>query len=89
MNRLFITFGLLFILIVPQAWPATSQYPDPNRVTMWNSITDSMHTWGQKPRQAQMTKMQLRNARAIARLKSIKQAKIQAMIRKNNEQQGI
>ena len=74
MRRRFFIMGLLFILIVPQAWGATSQYPNPYRQTMWNNLTDSIHTLGQKPQQAALTKRKLHNARARTRLKSISQA---------------
>ena len=35
---------------------ATTQYPNPNRQTMWNNLTDCMHTLGQTPQQAKLTK---------------------------------
>jgi hypothetical protein len=76
MNRLSIMVGLLLILIMPQAWGATkSPYPNPNRQTAWNNITDGVHTFGQNSQQTKMTLRKLHNARTRARLKSINQAK--------------
>jgi predicted PurR-regulated permease PerM len=80
MNRLFFIMGLLFILIIPQAWGSTSQYPNPYRQTMWNNLTDTIHTWGQSPRQAALTKMRLHNARARARIRSINHARHKAWL---------
>ena len=80
MNRLLFMVALLFIFMMPQAWGATSQYPNPYRQTMWNNLTDSIHTLGQTPKQAAFTKQKLHNARAIARNKSINQAKRQAWL---------
>jgi hypothetical protein len=84
MNRRFFMMGLLFILIVPQAWGSTSQYPNPYRQTTWNNLTDSMHTLGQSPRQATLTKMKLHNARARTRVRSINQARRQALLKRHN-----
>jgi len=74
MNRFFLIMGLLFILIIPQAWGSTSAYSNPYRQTMWNDFTDTLHTIGQKPLQKRVTLMRLHNARTIARLTSINQA---------------
>jgi len=74
MNRFFLIMGLLFILIIPQAWGSTSAYPNPYRQTMWNDFTDTIHTLGQKPLQKRVTLMRLHNARTRARLTSINQA---------------
>jgi hypothetical protein len=76
--------GLLLILIVPQAWGSTSQYPNPYRQTTWNNLTDKVHTLGQSPRQATLTKMKLHNARTRARINSINQAKRQAWLKSHN-----
>jgi len=70
MNRYLVIMVLLLIFIMPNAWGAASQYSDPNRETLWNSITDSMNTIGQTPYQAKYTKMRLRSQRAHARLES-------------------
>ena len=75
MNRLILAFTVMLILIIPQAWGATSQYPDPNRQTMWNNVTDSIHTLGQTPRQAQQTKRRLHYQRSVNRIKSLNQTK--------------
>jgi hypothetical protein len=84
MNRILFTMGLLFILIVPQAWGQMTQNPNPYRQTMWNSITDGIHTWGQTPRQAALTKTRLHMARARARIKSFNLAKQKAWMRGQN-----
>jgi predicted lipoprotein len=75
MRRLFLILGLALILIMPQAWGATtSPYPNPNRQTMWNNITDAAHTFGQNAQQTQTTLRKLHRARTKTRLKSISQA---------------
>ena len=78
MNRRFFMMGLLFILVVPQAWGSTSQYSNPYRQTTWNNLTDGVHTWGQTHQQAALTKRKLHNARARARIHSINRARRQA-----------
>jgi len=83
MNRLFMIMGLLLILMMPQAWGST-QYPNPNRQTIWNNFTDGIHTFGQSPLKARATKMRLHYQRAMARIKSINQAKRQARLNNNN-----
>jgi hypothetical protein len=81
MNRVLFIMGLLFILVMPQAsWATTSKYPNPNRQTMWNNVTDGIHTLGQSPQQAAFTKRRLHNARNKARLNSINRAKRQAWL---------
>jgi len=80
-HRLFFIMGLLFILIVPQAWGYTSsEYPDPNRQTIWNNFTDGIHTFGQSPKQATLTKMRLHYLRSENRIHSINQARRQARL---------
>jgi hypothetical protein len=75
MNRLFLILGLSFIFIMPQAWGATtSPYPNPYRQTIWNNVTDAVHTFGQNSQQTQATLRKLHRARTRARLKSIGQA---------------
>ena len=74
MNRLFFMMGLLFIFIIPQAWGSTSPYPNPYRQTMWNNLTDAVHTFGQNTQQTRTTLWKLHNARTRARLNSINQA---------------
>jgi len=75
MNRLFLIIALILILITPQAWGATSPYPNPYRQTMWNNLTDSIHTIGQSPQQAKLTKKRLHNQRTGARIKNMYQAR--------------
>jgi hypothetical protein len=84
MNRLLLMMGLLLILIMPQAWGYTSKYPNPYRQTMWNSMTDGMHTFGQSSRQAGLTKMKLHNARTKARINSINQARLRTWRQSHN-----
>ena len=85
MKRRFLMMGLLFILIVPQAsGAATSSYPNPYRQTMWNNLTDGVHTLGQSPKQAALTKTKLHNARTRARVHSINQARRQAWLKSHN-----
>ena len=86
MNRFILMVGLLFILLMPQAWGATTQYPDPNRQTMWNNMTDSVNTMGQTPLQAKYTKRRLHAQRARARINSIQQARRQAIINSDAQQ---
>ena len=74
MNRLLLAVTIGLILCVPQVWGATSQYPNPYRQTMWNTLTDNIHTVGQNPQQAKLTKMRLHQARTKARLNSIRRA---------------
>ena len=69
---------LLVMLMLPQicgAAVAQSPYPNPYRQTMWNSLTDKMHTLGQSSRQSQLTIRQLHQARTDTRLKDINRAK--------------
>jgi predicted PurR-regulated permease PerM len=80
MNRLFFIIVLLFILIIPQAWGQTTQYPNINRQTTWNNLTDSVHTIGQTPQQARVTKWKLHQLRTKNRLNSINQARRQAWL---------
>ncbi|MBF0571904.1 MAG: hypothetical protein HQL12_08565 [Candidatus Omnitrophica bacterium] len=75
MNRFFLVISLFIILIMPQAWGASSQPPNPYRQTVWNNLTDGMHTLGQTPQQARSTKMRLRHTRAINRIKNFNHAK--------------
>ena len=81
MRRLLLTMLLLLIFVTPQAWAALkSKYPDPERQTMWNNLTDKMHSLGQSPKQAALTKMRLHNERAIVRTKDINRVKKQAWL---------
>jgi hypothetical protein len=80
MNRLFLTVCLVFILVTPQAWATMTQYPNPYRQTMWNNFTDGIHTLGQSPYEAKMTKRKLHQARTRARLHSINLARQKAML---------
>jgi len=50
MKRWFMAVTLLLIFVVPQAWGQTAQNAVINRQTMWNNLTDSIHTIGQTPR---------------------------------------
>ena len=74
----------LLILITSPALASSGHYPDPNRQTIWNNITDGVHTLGQNPTQAKRTKQRLHNARRMARQKSINQAKRQAWLNSRN-----
>jgi hypothetical protein len=74
MNRLVFLMCLFLIFIMPQAWGYTSKYPNPYRQTMWNNMTDALHTMGQSSGQAKFTKMKLHNARSLARINSINKA---------------
>jgi len=77
MNRLFLMMLLIVLFIAPQAWGATTtQYPNPYRQTMWNNITDGVHTMGQNSVQTQATINKLHAARLKARLQSINQDSI-------------
>ena len=80
MNRLLLTVVLFLTLILPQAWGAGTQYPNPYRPTVWNNLTDGLHTLGPSPQQAKYTKFRLHKARARARIRSINQAKDQAWL---------
>ena len=84
MNRLFFIAALLFIFIVPQAWGQTTQYPNPNRQTMWNDITDGIHTMGKTPQQAAIIKRRLHLKRSQTRIKSINQARQKAWMKGQN-----
>lgn len=84
MNRLLLMVGLLLILIVPQARGSTSQYPNPYRQTMWNNLTDSIHTFGKSPRQATITKSMLHYARAKGRINSINRTRAKAWLKKRH-----
>ena len=88
-----IVLSLLLIFMVPQAWGSTSPYPNPDRQTMWNNLTDSIHTMGQTPQQTKRTLLQLHNKRARTRLDSINRdataknkARVQAWINSQNQQ---
>ena len=83
-HRLFLMMGLLLILNVGQAWGSTSRYPNPYRQTKWNNFTDGLHTLGQTPKQAVLTKMKLHNARTKARINSINQDNRRAWSQGNN-----
>jgi len=76
MNRLLAVLVLVLMLFMPQAGWAGSSYPDPYRQTTWNNFTDTVHTIGQSPQQAKLTKMRLRYARTTARVKSIQQSRM-------------
>ena len=84
MNRLFFMVGITLLLIMPQAWGTMTQYPDPERQTIWNNLTDSIHTLGQTPQQAKVTKRHLHSARAQARKNSINEARRKTKITGNN-----
>jgi len=77
MNRLAFIAALVLILITPLAWGATTaQYPNPYRQTMWNNVTDSVHTVGQSPEEKRLTIRKLHAKRTNARLKSITAANL-------------
>jgi len=85
MKRWFMAVTLLLIFVVPQAWGQTAQNAVINRQTMWNNLTDSIHTIGQTPRQAAWTKMRLHAQRARTRFKSITLAKQKAWMQDQNQ----
>ncbi len=70
MYRSLLIICLLFVSIVPQAWGQGKQYPNPNRQTLWNNLTDGINTLGQSPSQAAITKRRLHNERSRARIRS-------------------
>jgi hypothetical protein len=76
MKKMLLIISLFTVCVSSEALAATSQYPNPYRQTMWNSMTDSIHTMGQNPQQANLTKMRLHALRTQARLNSIQQAQI-------------
>jgi hypothetical protein len=84
MKRLIFMLGLLLIFIVPQAYGATtSPYPNPYRQTIWNNVTDAVHTFGKNAPKTKATLKKLHTARARARLQSIgkaRQAKMNAQM---------
>lgn len=80
MNRLVFIMGLFLVLVMPQAWG----YPNPNRQTMWNNFTDGVHTLGQNPRQAALTKRRLHHVRTLQRVHDINHAKQQAWLNSHN-----
>ena len=84
MKRLFLIMGLLLILITPSAWAKSNQYPDPNRQTIWNNMTDSMHTLGKNPTQAKQIKQHLHNQRRQARIHSINVDRSKAWMNSSN-----
>ena len=64
--------AIIFLCVVVQpVWAAT---PNPNRQTMWNNLTDTVHTMGQTPQRAKLTKMKLHAQRRQTRLKNMAQA---------------
>jgi len=76
MNRFI--FCALLIMIATPSWaeisPTMQQYKDANRQNLWNNMTDSLHTIGQNPKKASLTKKKLHATRAQNRLKNIKAA---------------
>ena len=75
MIRLIITVFLSILFVAPEAsWAKTSQYPDPNRQTIWNNLTDTMHTVGQDPQQAKRTKLKLHSIRNTTRSRDVQLA---------------
>ena len=84
MNRLFLMM-ILLLFIVPQAWASDDQYPSPYRQTMWNSMTDGLHTLGQNPHQASLTLRKLHRARTNARLRSINRARNHALLQNHDQ----
>ena len=84
MRRLFFMLVCVLVLTMPPALASSGNYPDPNRQTIWNNLTDGIHTLGQSPTQAKRTKQHLHNARRITRQKSINQAKRQAWLNGHN-----
>ena len=84
MKRTLFMLGLILTFAMPHAWGATTQYPNPNRQTLWNDLTDHMHTLGQNPMQTKQTLMKLHYARSLARQNSINRAKRNPRLNYNN-----
>lgn len=84
MKRLLFMLLCLLMLTTSTAFASSGNYSDPNRQTIWNNLTDGVHTLGQSPIQAKRTKQHLHNARRITRQKSINQAKRQAWLNGRN-----
>ncbi len=84
MNRKFFTTALFVVIITTQAWATSSPYPNPYRQTMWNSLTDKIHTLGQTPKKAALTTSRLHHKRNLARIHSINHAKQQAWVKSQN-----
>jgi len=76
MNRRFFMVCFLFLTLISTAWANPGQYPDPQRQTFWNDLTDGMHTLGQDPRHKNATLKRLHNARTAARIRSINKDKL-------------
>ena len=85
MKRLFILAVLFLMMMVPQSWASTPQYPNPYRQTMWNSMTDSMHTLGQNQHQTAASLRRLHQARTNARMRSINESRNQALLRNHGQ----
>ena len=75
MLRTFVLILLLWLACdLPCSWAGQGQYANSTRQTLWNDLTDKIHTFGQKPAQARLTKTHLHYLRLQARLKSIANA---------------
>ncbi len=72
---------------MPSSWALQNKYPDPNRQTLWNKLTDSLHTMGQSPRQAALTKSRLHNTRLRKRSSDIQKARRKAWLNTNTQQE--
>ena len=80
MRKVLLFAVVLLMMPLTQGWSAVNQYPNPNRQTLWNNLTDSINTIGQTPQQAQMTKLKLHALRFNARVQSVIQAKRQGSL---------
>jgi hypothetical protein len=75
MKRIIFITTLFIILLIPQVWASTTQYPNPYRQTMWNDFTDKLNTIGQTTTQARMTKIRLHQIRTETRINDINRAR--------------
>lgn len=85
MNRFILMVGLCFFIAITPALAQSNQYPDPNRQTIWNNFTDSLHTLGKTPAQAKIIRRQLHNQRKYARIQSINEARSRAWQNSQNQ----
>jgi hypothetical protein len=77
MVRILTILILSALVVMPQAWGYTqSPYPNPYRQTMWNNLTDSIHTIGQSSSQAKKTRQKLHGQRVKTRLGDISKAEM-------------
>jgi hypothetical protein len=80
MRRLFFVLVCLLVFTTSSALASSGNYPDVNRQTIWNNMTDGVHTFGQTPAQARKTRLHLHNVRRKVRQNSINHAIHQAKL---------